>query len=214
MASEHNEPQHGSMPRWAGRVPQQKIKQLYETDAKGIYDEELIDDVGWGLYARCQSLLEAEAARGGRAKCHQCGGLIQHSGQRDELLGCPECGWQITWGAYFRSIQHRQLSGPDLVSLLTDYVARFPRATAPREKMLLIDRLVHGFHWSVKTGPRRPAAVNLIGGRLSEVIQFLDSLTYDDRSTPGTKERHVAWRKDMSDALESWGAPRLNDGAE
>ena len=30
-----------------------KIRQFYETDAKGIYDEDLIDDVGYGLLARC-----------------------------------------------------------------------------------------------------------------------------------------------------------------
>jgi hypothetical protein len=34
-----------------------------ETDAKGIYDEELINDVGWSLCARCQSPLDAGAAR-------------------------------------------------------------------------------------------------------------------------------------------------------
>ena len=200
-------------PRWAGRLSQQKIRQLYETDARGIYDEELIDDVGWALYARCQSLLEAEAARGGKAKCHQCGGVISHTGQSEEVLCCPECGWTITWDAYFRSIQHKQLSGPDLVGLFTQYVSTFPAAAGARQKMLHIDRLLHGFHWSVATGPRRPAAINLVEGRLSEVIQFLDTLTYGRGSTPGARKRHAAWRKSMSDALESWGGARLGRSA-
>jgi hypothetical protein len=33
-------------PQWAKKVPPEKIKRLYEQDAKGIYDEELADDVG------------------------------------------------------------------------------------------------------------------------------------------------------------------------
>jgi hypothetical protein len=197
-------------PRWAQRVPQAKVKQLYDTDARGVYDEELIDEVGWALYARCQSFLEAEEARAGRAKCHQCGGVIEHAGGQDEVLHCAACGWEIAWKAYFRSIQHKQLSGPDLVSLFTAYTLRFPQAATPREKMLLIDRLIHGFHYNLTTGPRRPSAVNLIEGRLSEVIAFLNELSYGPGSTPGTQERHEGWRKSMSDALESWGAPRID----
>jgi len=33
-------------PTWAKKVPPEKIKKLYEQDAKGIYDEELANDVG------------------------------------------------------------------------------------------------------------------------------------------------------------------------
>ena len=36
-----------ALPRWAPRVPQDKVRRLYETDARGIYDDELIDDVGY-----------------------------------------------------------------------------------------------------------------------------------------------------------------------
>jgi hypothetical protein len=44
-------------PRWAPRTPQAKIRWLYELDAQGITDEELIADVGYRLYSRCQSIL-------------------------------------------------------------------------------------------------------------------------------------------------------------
>ena len=46
-------------PRWAPRVRRSKIRRLYETDALGIYDDELIDDVGYALLARCRSFLAA-----------------------------------------------------------------------------------------------------------------------------------------------------------
>jgi hypothetical protein len=43
--------------QWANRVSQIKIWQLYQSDARGILDEELIDEVGIALYARAQSIL-------------------------------------------------------------------------------------------------------------------------------------------------------------
>ena len=57
------------LPKWAQRVAKSKIKQLYELDAKGIYDENLLDEVGYGLYARCQSFIEACQATSGEAYC-------------------------------------------------------------------------------------------------------------------------------------------------
>lgn len=32
-------------PEWVRRVPQWKIARIYEDDARGLHDEELIDDV-------------------------------------------------------------------------------------------------------------------------------------------------------------------------
>jgi hypothetical protein len=46
--------------RWARKVSQAKIRQLYQADAMGIVDEELIDKVGTALYACCQSILLIE----------------------------------------------------------------------------------------------------------------------------------------------------------
>ena len=59
--------------------------------------------------------------------------------------------------------------------------------------MFRIDRLLHGFHWSVKYGSTRPAAINLIEGRLRDVILFLDVLSYGPGSTPGILEQKAEW---------------------
>lgn len=45
--------------------------------------------------------------------------------------------------------------------------------------MLAIDRLIHEFHYSCKQNPdrpTRPAAVNLISGKIEQVATFLDDL--------------------------------------
>ncbi len=49
-------------PRWAGRVSRAQILQLYATDAKGIVDEELIDEVGYALLTRCESITAVTAS--------------------------------------------------------------------------------------------------------------------------------------------------------
>ena len=36
-------------------------------------------------------------------------------------------------------------------------------------------------------------AINLIEGRLGDVMDFLDSLTYGEMSTPGTQENKAEW---------------------
>ena len=56
--------------------------------------------------------------------------------------------------------------------------------------MVLIDRLIHSFHWSLKADqPARSAANNLIEGNHDQVINFLDQLTGVD---PDAKE---SWRQ-------------------
>jgi hypothetical protein len=194
----------GDLPVWAPRVQKSKIRQLYETDARGIYDRALIDEVGYALLARCESFIAAVRAVAGEATCPRCGAIVMHTGQKNELLRCP-CGWASTWGAYFSTIQHKQLSGAEpVLGLFREYVAAYPSARTSRERMLLIDRLLHGFHWYYKDGtPTRPVAINLIEGRLGDVIAFLEDLTYGDRSTPGTHERFALWNE-RAEAARGW----------
>jgi hypothetical protein len=192
------------MPVWAPRVPKLKIRQLYETDALGIYDRDLIDEVGYALLARCESFITAVRAASGEATCPCCGAIVSHAGHKEELLRCA-CGWELTWGAYFDTIQHKQLSGAEpVLSLFREYVAAYPDACTSRERMLLIDRLLHGFHWYYKDDtPTRPVAVNLIEGRLGDVIAFLEDLTYGEKSTPGTKQVFSTWNE-RAEVARGW----------
>jgi len=181
------------LPEWAPRVKPGKVKQLYELDAKGIYDEELIDDVGWALHARCMSFIQAVQATRGEAVCPVCSAIVRHDLKPDEMLSCTACGWQATWKAYFSTIQHKQLSGANpVLDLFREYTEKFLKAKNLREKMFLIDRLLTGFHYYGKT-TTRPVAVNLIHAPLTEVIRFLDELSLGDRSTPGLKENRQEW---------------------
>jgi ribosomal protein L37AE/L43A len=194
------------LPEWAPRVAQAKIRRLYELDALGIHDEDLLDEVGYALLARCRSFITANQAVAGQATCPVCGGGIAHNRGKEEVLHCLACGWELTWGAYFATIQHRQLSGAEpVLTLFGEFVTRFPAAATPAEKMLAIDNLIHGFHWYQKFGPTRPVAVNLIEGRLGEVIAFLDRLSLGPESTPGIQEKHAEWEEKSQNA-RGWGS--------
>jgi hypothetical protein len=195
-------------------VRKHKIRLLYERDALGITDDELIDDVGWSLWARCRSFLAANEAVQGRATCPVCEHIVSHTGNKEELLRCEECGWQLRWGDYFATIQHKQLSGAEpVLALFRDFAGRFPRAETAPEKMLLIDSLIHGFHWAQKYGPTRPVAVNLIEGRLADVIAFLDRLSYGEDSTAGIREKRDAWVRNSQTARQ-WAGLGKDDSLQ
>jgi hypothetical protein len=189
----------GQFPDWAPRVSQRKIRRLYEADAQGIYDEDLIDEVGYALLARCESFITACRAVQGEVTCPRCKQIMP----RTEMLHCP-CGWELPWADYFKTIQHRQLSGAEpVLNLFREFIRAFPAADTPQEKVFAIDCLIHGFHWYYKTNaPTRPVAINLIEGRLSEVVAFLESLSYSEKSTPHMKENQTQWRQNIAKNLD------------
>lgn len=45
--NEMNTESQKMLPAWAPRVTQREIRRLYETDAKGIYNEKLINEAGY-----------------------------------------------------------------------------------------------------------------------------------------------------------------------
>jgi hypothetical protein len=115
----------------------------------------------------------------------------------------------LTWGEYLNTIQHKQLKGAEpVLDQFRSFVQAFSAARTPQEKTILIDRLIHGFHWFYKTNaPTRPVAINLIEGRLSEVVAFLENLSCGDKSTAGVAENYEQWDK-FIEVNSDWYASR------
>lgn len=191
------------LPVWAPRVKPYLIRRLYESDAQGLLDEQLVNEVGWALYSRCDSFLRAKAAQEGQVHCPVCDSSIRHSRQANEVMRCSFCGWECTVRAYLETIKNQQLvGGPEVAALFQEYIDRFPRSKEPAEKMVCIDGLIHGFHHFLTSGrTRRPVGVNLIDGHLEFVVDFLNRLSYGPGSTPGTQETYATWRENINSPL-------------
>jgi RNase P subunit RPR2 len=88
---------------WSPRVSKGKLKRLYESTCRGIWDEELIDDVGMTLYLRCRDIVNIHQAQTERKltcpRCQRVGTntVITREQNREVPMECHVCGWAMTW---------------------------------------------------------------------------------------------------------------------
>lgn len=81
---------------WAPRVKPIRIRHLYRYARLGIYDDMLLHDVGWALYARCSDIAAvADVYREGCVPCPQCRTKIVR--KIDPLFSTGEGGTHETW---------------------------------------------------------------------------------------------------------------------
>ena len=188
---------------WSPRVSKWKLRRLYQRVAEGIWDDELIDDVGMTLFMRCRDILRIHRAKSERVvTCPQCDrsgtlSLVPRPRDRESPICCPICGWSMTWLAYQRTFKRRQLNPGGAVVYFQTFVDGYPKARTPRGKLLAIDRVIHAFHYSLKDQPdlaTRPAGVNLVEGKLTDVAALLDELSGLDLP-PRMQEESRTWRK-------------------
>ncbi len=155
----------------APKVPIGWIVQLYQRDALGIRDDEMVDRVGWRLYERCRAVLLVSDSR---VACPVCQTLfpVPWVGQPPNRVSvCPGCGWSITARTFHESFEHQDLNGGNAREAFEEYLERYDRATGYRERMLAIDRVIHALHRSGGL-----AARNLLEGRPRQVLAILDEL--------------------------------------
>lgn len=193
--------------RWSPKEQPGRIRQLYERDALGVVDDELIDAVGLALHARCQSIV---LVNNGLVRCPRCATVFKvHRTYRERakdeppddparIVVCPQpdCGWETTVGAWGQSWRHRELHAGWGLPPLREFAQRYPLATTPRQRLLLIDQLLHAFHHDLRNaGPHRSVAHNLIEGNHQQALALLDDLAYSHRSTPSLRETHASWHQ-------------------
>jgi hypothetical protein len=185
--------------RWEPRVSPALIRRLYETDARGIVDEDLIDEVGYALLARCETIRRVT----GRC-CPRCGERPEgaYGDRRDRPMHCPSCDWRSTWERYHRSYKRDRIHGGRAFPYFMEFRDEFPRCRSPREKMLAIDRLIHAVHESLTKQWTLPAAVNLIQGKRDQIIELLDALASPESMCPERREVRTAYFRKLKESQE------------
>lgn len=194
------------LPVWAPRVSKLRIQQLYQSDGHGLADDDLINDVGMSLYLRCISMLKVTQSIYGNPPCPVCDTTAQVDAAPHPFVRCANCGWVCPWDQYQKTYQRKGLFAGGLEPFVKDYVHRFATTRLPRERMVLIDGLLHRFHWEsdgVISG--RPGATSLIEGKMHDVMAFLDRLSYGDSVPPEIEHRREEWRKKWSKNAWSGG---------
>jgi hypothetical protein len=166
--------------RWAPRVPMDWLRRLYEQDAAGVVDDELIDKVGYRLYERARDCIVVSENARGRITCPMCRAKVDEDD--DRFLTCSSCGWSSDYASFHKSWQHMELVSTGIRDFLEEFIAAWDRARTSKQKMLAIDRLIHKWHWENVLAERgggvgRPAGVNLIEGSRKQVLQFLENLS-------------------------------------
>jgi len=175
-------------PTWAKKVPSDLIRRLYEQDAKGIYDEELVDDVGISLYARVDSMIMVTSSNLCHPLCIECRTEIPNSFERGFISVCPNCGWTTDIFEYRASYKGQTLNGVGALPELKEFAEKYPIAKTYAEKMGLVDWLIHAFHGSLSEQPSRPVATNVIEGHAGEVAKLIFDLAYGENSTVSKDE--------------------------
>lgn len=182
--------------RWAAKVPPHRIRILYEQEAAGLLSEDLVNEVGHLVYERCRDILIATTAARGQATCPRCAAPLPHDRRAMTMLECA-CGFRMRWRAYARSFRDSELDGGNAMPFFHEFVQALPEAPTVREKMLLIDRVVHAAHVAARDEKRpfrRPALSNLIEGTAEEVLLLLDRLAYGPGADPELLATRDSWR--------------------
>ena len=210
------------MIKWCKKVPQELISRLYNQSASGICDNELADEVGWALYARCESIISAtNGFEKKRLLCLNCGAEVPLV---ENLFSCP-CGFHAAWDEFKRSYKGKQLHASNALPIFMDYQRDFPKAKTYGEKLICIDVLIHSFHVKnsyykildsydpedENVALNRPTGANLIEGSLTEVILFLDKLSgIDEYSQEKHRWRSIVERANGGKILSSKQKDGLN----
>ncbi len=93
---------------WAPRVNPIKIRRLYRYARLGIYDDDILQVVGWELYVRCNDIATvADVFRDGRVPCPQCQTKVKRKidplfkggdgGTHVNWFHCPHCSKRLLW---------------------------------------------------------------------------------------------------------------------
>ena len=203
--------------KWSQRLPLDKLKRLYFSEAQGMLDEELLEDVAATLYLRCKDIIAVDRSKHGEVRCPFCykakmkETYIQinrdNYGRILDTLQCKECTNEFSYAEYKRCYKREQLNMGGAGEAFRRYISEYEHPATPQKRILQIDRLIHEFHYSSKSDPNQPTrsvGPNLLGANITVAMKFLDELsgiTGDNLDMKNTAEN---WQAEKAKFDEFW----------
>lgn len=175
------DPQKFNQFRWCKKVSRRDLQKLYQSEARGMIDDALLDEVGYAFYARCKQSKEVlPLLNQGRMLCHHCGSVFNATGYAS-ITQC-ECGYCYTYREYRRSFNANDMPAHRAQPIFDTFMEKWPQCKEPMQKMMLIDWLIHSFHVTLMSGEKgRSVCVNLIEGTKKQISDLILTLAYDNR---------------------------------
>jgi len=196
--------------KWAERLPHEKLRRLYESQASLALDEELLEDVAVTLYLRCRDIIAVERARHGEVRCPFCYAErmeeIYIKADGDELR-CPGCARSFSRAGYVSQYRRAQLNMGGAGKAFTRFADEYERPAPPETRMLQIDRLIHEYHYSLKAKPGQPTrsvGPNLLNLKLTEAMKFLNELSGVTGDNAEMRETAEKWLDEKKKWNEMW----------
>ncbi|MEN8162166.1 MAG: hypothetical protein ABFS41_19000 [Myxococcota bacterium] len=181
--------------RWAKRLRPELLAQLYRSDAAGFRDLELCEEVGSLLLARCETFRRVAARE---VVCPACGTVFPVAQRGSSACPGADCDWRTDFRGYQESIRNHYAATGRAIDAYEAFLRGWPGARSYPEKILLIDQLIHAFHFDEKAGrPTKSVASKLFEGNKKDVVRFLDQLSATD---PETK---AAWRRTVATTIDA-----------
>jgi hypothetical protein len=167
--------------QWSRKVPRHLIRQLYRGDALGLLDAELVDDVAYRLYGRCIDLLERANADPQALTPKKQTRVVERPPAWEGFVKRQRYPWEIGW-----RVDLADYAPGSPLEVVAYYAVKLPAARTPREKKILINRLVHECHESLRSPPEEgaPLAVEIIAGGAPQILALLDELAAGSRTMP------------------------------
>lgn len=164
--------------QWCKKVSRNSLLKLYRSDAKGIIDQELLDDVGYSFFARCKQAQDTRTClQNGQLICHQCGAVLMPTSYTG-IVFCS-CGYGYTYREYRRSFHANNMPAGRATPIFDSFTMKWPGCKDSNDKMLLIDWLIHECHVSLMSGLEgRSVCVNLIEGTKQQISDLITKLAY------------------------------------
>lgn len=187
---------------WATRLRKNDIYRLYQSEASGLIDERLLDEVGIGLYSHCETIKQVT-----ERLCPRCSEVIQgafDSDNPDRQIACLQCQWVSKWKYYHLSYKNDRIHGGRAYRFFLAYLHEYPLRKTAKDKMLTIDRLMHYLHEDLDGDASvTPAAMNLVEGKRKDIRAFIESLAYSDNMP----EQNRRLRNELFKKMDTSGIP-------